>query len=101
METESDYIAFAGWKCVASGPLGTGLRDCKDHLDCRPHIGSGWRSNPGGVGNTAMRLTDRLMTDFAGNLPGFEEAYRALYSRDRERLAELADGPVSILTEPD
>ena len=34
----------------------------------------------------AIDATGRVMTAIAGNLPGFEEAYRALYARDRERL---------------
>ena len=34
----------------------------------------------------AMDATGRVMTAIAGSLPGFEEAYRALYARDRARL---------------
>lgn len=34
----------------------------------------------------AIDATGRVMTALAGNLPGFEEAYRALYARDRAKL---------------
>jgi hypothetical protein len=41
--------------------------------------------------------TGRVMTAIAGNLPGFEEAYRALYARDREKLEELVkDWPQDV-----
>ena len=33
----------------------------------------------------------RFMTALAGNFPGFEEAYRALYAQDRARLEHLID----------
>jgi hypothetical protein len=36
----------------------------------------------------AVEATGRVMTAIAGNLPGFEEAYRALYSRDHGRLEQ-------------
>jgi hypothetical protein len=36
----------------------------------------------------ALEATGRVMTAIAGNLPGFEEAYRALYARDRARLEQ-------------
>ena len=37
-------------------------------------------------GRRAIEATGRVMTAIAGNLPGFEEAYRALYARDHGRL---------------
>ncbi len=44
------------------------------------------RNDPGDA--LAIQATGRVMTALAGNLPGFEEASRALYARDRTRLAE-------------
>jgi len=39
----------------------------------------------------------RVMTAIGGNLPGFEEAYRALYARDGERLvAQIAEWPADL-----
>jgi uncharacterized protein len=40
----------------------------------------------------AVEATGRVMTAVAGNLPGFEEAYRAIYARDRDRLADCIKG---------
>jgi hypothetical protein len=39
----------------------------------------------------AIQATGRVMTALAGNLPGFEEALRALYARDRTSLAECVN----------
>jgi hypothetical protein len=36
-----------------------------------------------------IEATDRFLSAMAGNLPGYEEATRALYNRDRGRLNEL------------
>ncbi len=48
----------------------------------------------------ARSVTDavgRFLTAMAGNLPDFEEAFRALYARDRRRFDELIrDWPVDI-----
>jgi hypothetical protein len=45
----------------------------------------------------AIQATGRVMTALAGNLPGFEEASRALYARDGIRLAEcVKDWPDDI-----
>jgi hypothetical protein len=45
----------------------------------------------------AIQATGRVMTALAGNLPGFEEASRALYARDRTRLAEcVKDWPEDV-----
>jgi hypothetical protein len=46
------------------------------------------RKQDGGGMNSraAIDAAGRVMTAIAGNLPGFEEAYRALYARDRESL---------------
>jgi hypothetical protein len=45
----------------------------------------------------AIQATGRVMTALAGNLPGFEEASRALYARDRTRLAEcVKDWPQDV-----
>jgi uncharacterized protein len=47
--------------------------------------------------SAAIQATGRLMTALAGNLPGFEEAYRALYARDRTRLVEcVKDWPEDV-----
>jgi len=37
----------------------------------------------------AIEATGRIMSAIGGNLPGFEEAYRALYARDGDKLAQL------------
>jgi hypothetical protein len=51
------------------------------------------RHDPGDAQNSlAIQATGRVMTALAGNLPGFEEAYRMLYARDRTRLAECVKG---------
>ncbi len=39
----------------------------------------------------ALDATARFMTAMAGNLPGYEEATRALYARDRARLEHLIE----------
>jgi uncharacterized protein len=39
-------------------------------------------------GRRAIEATGRVMTAIGGNLPGFEEAYRALYARDHGRLEQ-------------
>ncbi len=47
----------------------------------------------------AIQATSRVMTALGGNLPGFEEATRALYARDRTRLAEwVKDWPQDVRT---
>lgn len=49
------------------------------------------RRADGGESQTRMAIaaTGRFMSAMAGNLPGFEEACRALYAGNRERLAQL------------
>jgi hypothetical protein len=50
-------------------------------------------------GQTRARIDaiGRVMTALGGNLPGFEEAYRALYARDREKLAaQIAEWPSDL-----
>jgi hypothetical protein len=45
----------------------------------------------------ATEATGRVMTAIAGNLPGFEEAYRALYARDHGRLEQwVKDWPQDL-----
>ena len=45
----------------------------------------------------AIAATGHVMTALAGNLPGFEEAYRALYAHDRESLAQrIKDWPRGV-----
>lgn len=45
----------------------------------------------------AVESADRLMRDVAGDLPGYEEASRALYRRDRERFeAEVSPWPEGL-----
>lgn len=39
----------------------------------------------------AIEAAGRFMTSIAGNLPGYEEAYRALYARDHSRLEEFTE----------
>jgi hypothetical protein len=47
----------------------------------------------------AIQATGRIMTALAGNLPGFEEATRALYARDQTRLADcVKDWPEDVRT---
>jgi hypothetical protein len=52
-------------------------------------------NNPG---DRAMRdATGRFMTAMAGNMPGFEEAYRALYASEWARLEDLVkDWPADV-----
>jgi hypothetical protein len=47
------------------------------------------RKKDGGESEARSRIeaAGRVMSAIGGNLPGFEEAYRALYARDREGLA--------------
>jgi hypothetical protein len=53
------------------------------------------RNDPGDA--LAIQATGRVMTALAGNLPNFEEATRALYARDRTRLAEcVSDWPEDV-----
>jgi len=40
----------------------------------------------------ALDAAGRFMSAMAGNLPGYEEATRALYARDRARLESLIEG---------
>ncbi|HVV44653.1 MAG TPA: DUF2239 family protein [Bryobacteraceae bacterium] len=50
-----------------------------------------------GASRAKVDAIGRVMTALAGNLPGFEEAYRALYARDGERLvAQIADWPADV-----
>jgi hypothetical protein len=45
----------------------------------------------------ALEAAGRFMTAMAGDLPGYEEATRALYARDRQRLEDLiANWPADI-----
>lgn len=47
------------------------------------------KRNPGeSQSRAAIEATGRVMSAIAGNLPGFEEAYRALYARDTAQLEE-------------
>jgi hypothetical protein len=46
---------------------------------------------------SSIEATGRFLTAMAGNLPGYEEASRALYGRNRERFEELVrDWPKDI-----
>jgi uncharacterized protein len=56
------------------------------------------RNNPGEAEvSIAIEATARVMTALAGNLPGFEEATRALYAHDRTRLTEcVKDWPEDV-----
>ena len=160
------YIAFIGYKCIASGPLEIVLQNCKAQPEDaaflifhqqtgkqvdfdfrgsmeeilariapkpertgpgRPKLGVISREvtllprhwewlemQPSGASAALRRLvedarknqanspgaidaTGRIMTAVAGNLPGFEEAYRAIYARDRDRMAaQVKDWPEDI-----
>jgi uncharacterized protein len=61
-------------------------------------VDEGRRRDSGDSLNQApIDATGRVMTAMAGNLPGFEEAYRALYARDRGRLEEqIKDWPPDL-----
>ena len=49
------------------------------------------------LSRAAIDAKGRFMTAIAGNLPGFEEAYRALYARDCARLEqEIKDWPRDV-----
>ena len=52
------------------------------------------RKQDGGESEVRAKIeaVGRVMSAIGGNLPGFEEAYRALYARDREKLAEQIKG---------
>lgn len=55
------------------------------------------RKQDSGETRAKIDAVGRVMSAIGGNLPGFEEAYRALYARDRERLAEqIAEWPVDL-----
>ena len=81
------------WEWLETQPAGASaaLRRLVD--DARRH-------NPGDAQlSLALQATGRVMTALAGNLPGFEEASRALYARDRTRLAEcVKDWPEDVRT---
>ncbi len=45
----------------------------------------------------AMEATNRFLSAMAGNLPGYEEATRALFAKDRERFAaQVQEWPADI-----
>jgi uncharacterized protein len=50
------------------------------------------RNSPEEKARRAQAAAGRFMTAVAGNYPGYEEAMRALYAGDRERMAELTSG---------
>jgi hypothetical protein len=55
------------------------------------------RRSEEGLEQQRIEAVGRVMTALAGNLPGFEEAYRALYARDAGRLrAEAACWPEDV-----
>jgi hypothetical protein len=55
------------------------------------------RSQQQGSARLVLDAAARFMSAMAGNLPGYEEATRALYARDRARLESLiADWPRDI-----
>jgi hypothetical protein len=55
------------------------------------------RKQGSGETRAGIDAIGRVMTALGGNLPGFEEAYRALYARDRERLAtQIAEWPTDL-----
>lgn len=45
-----------------------------------------------GTGTDGIQAADRFLAMFAGDLPGYEEATRWLYRRDRERFAARMEG---------
>jgi hypothetical protein len=79
------------WEWLETQPSGASaaLRRLVD--DARRH-------DPGDAQNSlVIQATGRVMTALTGNLPGFEEAYRMLYARDRTRLAEcVKDWPEDV-----
>jgi hypothetical protein len=55
------------------------------------------RKQDSGETRAKIDAIGRVMTAIGGNLPGFEEAYRALYARDRERFAaQIAEWPPDL-----
>jgi hypothetical protein len=55
------------------------------------------RKQGAGVTRGKFDAFGRVMTALGGNLPGFEEAYRALYARDGDRLiAQIAEWPADL-----
>jgi hypothetical protein len=77
------------WLETQSAGASATLRRLVD--DARKH-------NPGAAQlSLAIQATGRVMSALAGNLPGFEEAYRMLYARDQPRLAEcVKDWPEDV-----
>lgn len=57
------------------------------------------RKAPGGQARQAREAAGRFMTAMAGNLPGYEEATRALYAGNGEKLrTEIAGWPEDVRT---
>lgn len=55
------------------------------------------RNSPADQERRAREAAGRFLSAVAGNLPGYEEATRALYAGDRDRLASLmAEWPVDV-----
>ena len=77
------------WEWLEAQPQGASAAIRRLVDDARKQGSGKTRANVDAIG--------RVMTAIGGNLPGFEEAYRALYARDGERLvAQIAEWPADL-----
>ena len=77
------------WEWLEAQPQGASATIRRLVEDARKQGAGKTRANVDAIG--------RVMTALGGDLPGFEEAYRALYARDGERLvAQIAEWPTDL-----
>lgn len=108
--TMNDVVARALATPARSGPGRPKLGVVSREISLLPRHWEWLEAQPSGASAALRRLVDearrrdsgewrmrqtveavgRVMTALAGNMAGFEEAYRALYARDLPRLAEEA-----------
>jgi uncharacterized protein len=106
-----DVLDRALPQSVRSGPGRPRLGVTSREISLLPRHWEWLETHPQGASATLRRLVDearkrdgdetqvrqtvdatgRFITSIAGNLPGFEEAYRSLYARDYERFRRLTN----------
>jgi len=110
-----DVLARVAPKSARTGPGRPKLGVVSREISLLPRHWEWLEAQPQGASAAIRRLVDdarkqdpgesrakidavgRVMSAIGGNLPGFEEAYRALYARDRDRLAaQIADWPPDL-----
>jgi hypothetical protein len=110
-----EVLARVAPKAARSGPGRPKLGVVSREVSLLPRHWGWLEAQPQGASAAIRRLVDdarkqdsgetrakvdaigRVMTALGGNLPGFEEAYRALYARDGERLAaQIAEWPSDL-----